>query len=229
MPTPHTLLFDLDGTLVDCSGAIIDATLHVTQIHGLEPPEPVREWARSRIGRPPRETWEQLGAPDPDAMMAAFGERVIPRMNERLIVLPGVPGALHDVHSAGHAMAVATTRNSGSARDSLAAAGLLNWFGQVSGRDLVERPKPAPDVLLHALAAVGGRADDALMIGDSAADVHAAHAAGMPCWGVLGGIGDEKELREAGADFILSGGLGELPAALRRASPDLLRSEDTRR
>jgi len=216
MKPPRTVLLDLDGTLVDCSSAIIDATLHVAAAAGLVIPAPEREWARARIGRPPRETWELLGA-DPDLMMRAFGEHVVPRMDERLVLLPGVAGALHALHAAGCTLAVATTRNTGSARTSLGVAGLLPWIAQVSGRDLVPQPKPAPDVLLHALSAVGGRVDEALMIGDSAADVHAAHAAGMPCWGVLGGIGSEKELREAGADLILSSGLGELPRALEQA------------
>ena len=51
--------------------------------------------------------------------------------------------------------------------------------------------------------------------GDTAADIGAAHAAGVACWSVLGGTHDEKTLRDAGSDTIL-GGISELPAALGR-------------
>ena len=54
---------------------------------------------------------------------------------------------------------------------------------------------------------------DALMVGDTPADVHAARDAGMRCWAVLGGHADEPTLRQAGAPRIL-GGVGELFAAL---------------
>ena len=48
------------------------------------------------------------------------------------------------------------------------------------------------------------------MVGDSDADVLAARAAGIPCWAVLGGTGEEKSLQDAGAARILAGGVGEV-------------------
>ena len=57
------------------------------------------------------------------------------------------------------------------------------------------------------------------MVGDTTADVAAAHAAGLPCWAVLGGTHDEPTLRDAGADLILSAGIAGLTAALDRHSP----------
>ena len=86
----------------------------------------------------------------------------------------------------------------------------------VTGRDRVERAKPAPDVVLHALQAVRAEASAAIMVGDSDADVLAARAAGVPAWAVLGGVGEEKTLRDAGADLILANGVGELPDHLMR-------------
>ena len=213
MTPPPVVLLDLDGTLVDCSRSIVEATLRTAEDLGL--PAPTPEWARERIGHPPLQTWELLGATDPAAASARFGHFVQPIMNEQLVLLPGVPGALRALHEAGLTLAVATTRKTESAKESLRVAGLTPWIAQVTGRDLVERPKPAPDVLLHALEAVGGRPERAIMVGDSSADVLAAHALGMPCFGLPEGIGGEQQLREAGADLILSSGMSELPEAVR--------------
>ena len=69
--------------------------------------------------------------------------------------------------------------------------------------------------LLHDAGVFGGDVGDALMIGDSVADVLAAHAAGITCWAVLGGTGTEKSLRDAGPARILTGGMGDVPDLLR--------------
>lgn len=209
---PSIILLDLDGTLLDASDAIVEGVLEIAAEAGL--PVPTAAWARDRIGHPPEATWELLGAPDPAALVSAFSARVLPRLPGRTRVLPGVERALPALLAAGLRLAVATTRQTQSALDSLSHLGLLQHMSHVSGRDRVSRPKPAPDVLFDALAMLGGRPSEALMVGDSDADVHAAHAAGMPCWAVLGGVCSEEALRAAGADLILAGGVGELPRAL---------------
>ena len=212
MKRPDVILLDLDGTLVDATETIVEGILALAAESGLRVPQ--REEARAFIGRPPLQSWASLGAEDPAALVDAFTARVMPRLARDGVLLPGVGRAVPALRAAGHTLAVATTRMTGSARDSLEHVGLLASISQVSGRDLVPHPKPAPDVLLHALEALGRGPGDALMVGDSTADVEAAHAAGMPCWAVLGGIEDRAALRAAGADRILDGGVGELPAAL---------------
>ncbi len=214
MPPPpyETILLDLDGTLVDSSDAIVDGVLAVAAEAGL--PVPDRAWARSFIGQPPDTVWKALGAPDPGALVEAFGREVRPILAARTTVLPGVVEGVAALAGAGYVLAVATTRKTYSAEEALRATGLHVHVRHASGRDRVAHPKPAPDVLLDALQAVGGRPDRALMIGDSDADVLAARAAGMPCWALLGGMGKERALREAGADLILSGGFAEVPARL---------------
>jgi phosphoglycolate phosphatase len=209
---PDVLLLDLDGTLLDASDAIVEGVLELAAETGLPVPDPA--WARGKIGQPPHTVWAELGAEDPHGMVEVFGRRVLPRLAGRSRVLPGVAEALPRLSAAGLVLAVATTRLTESAREGLEATGLAEHIAFIAGRDLVARSKPAPDVLLHALEAVGGRIERALMIGDSDADILAAHAAGMPCWAVLGGVGQEPALREAGADLILSTGFAELPGQL---------------
>lgn len=206
------LLLDLDGTLVDAGDAIVDGVLELAADAGL--PVPTRAWAAAQIGKPPEAVWRALGASDPVAMSAMFGARYGPGMAARTRALPGVEDALGALASAGVRMAVATTRNTASAHAALSATGLLRFIEHITGRDLVPAPKPAPDVALHALAALGASAAGALFVGDTDADVLCARAAGMPCWAVLGGHGSEETLRDAGAERILRGGFAELPRVL---------------
>jgi phosphoglycolate phosphatase len=209
----RAILLDLDGTLVDASEPLIEAIRAMARDAGLVPPEPA--WARGRIGFAPDETWRLLGASDPLAMVRLFRERYMAHVAPRTRVLPGVPEALAALRLDGRRLAVATTRSTPSALETLELKGLLAHIEFVGGGDLVAAPKPAPDVLLLVLARLGCEPREALMVGDTTADIGAAHAAGLPCWSVLGGVHDEATLRAAGADRILSG-FAELPAALAR-------------
>lgn len=91
--------------------------------------------------------------------------------------------------------------------------------GRVHGRTR-ETPllKPHPDCLLRALASTGTRAGQALMIGDSPSDLEAARAAGVPFLGYARGTGEERELREAGAEKVV-GSLEPVLTALIAAAP----------
>lgn len=214
---PRAILLDLDGTLVDCSEPIVDGILAVALEAGLRVPD--RSWAHARIGFSALDTWRLLGADDPAALLARYREHVNPTLAERTHALPGALDAVAELAARGHLLAVATTRGAESARAGLKATRLLTHVSVVVGGDDVTLPKPHPEALLLALEQLDVPAGSALMVGDTAADIGAAHAAGLPCWSVLGGTHDEKTLRAAGADLILARGIAELPAALDRLSP----------
>ena len=209
----RAILLDLDGTLVDASEPIVDGIRALARDAGLSVPD--REWAFGRIGFAPDETWRLLGASGPHAMVRLFRARYMALVTSRTKVLPGVPEALATLRGGGRRLALATTRSTHSARETLEAKGLIEHIEFVGGADQVAAPKPAPDLLLLALQRLGCEPHEALMVGDTTADVGAAHAAGLPCWAVLGGVHSETTLRDAGADLILSG-VAELPAALAR-------------
>jgi phosphoglycolate phosphatase len=215
------ILLDLDGTLVDASEAIADGVVELAGELGLSVPE--HAWAAKRVGYSPHETWALLGATDPAACVTLFRERYLPAITARTRVMPGAPDVLASLAGRGLVLGVATTRSVQSTRDTLEMAGLLPHIRAIGGGDEVARHKPAPDVLLLVLERLGYRPDQALMVGDTTADVLAARAAGLPCWSVLGGTHEEAALREAGAARILSGGIADLPAALGRhdATEDL--------
>ena len=83
----------------------------------------------------------------------------------------------------------------------------------------VEQTKPKPDLVNAALEKVGGRSDDALMIGDTVWDVEAAARAGVETLGVLTGGFSEQELRDAGAREVYTS-VEELRQSLKQTARD---------
>lgn len=213
---PRAALLDLDGTIVDAAEGIVDMVLVFAREQGLE--EPSRDWLRAQIGKDPVETWRRMGGSEPEVMSATFAAKYGDAIAARAVPTPGARDALdwlvaHDV-----APIAVTTRTVESARRVLEATGLLAAFVDLYGRDLVSEPKPSPQIVELALSQHHLLPSHAVMVGDTTADVGAARGADVTVFGVLGGIGTEQELRDAGADFILAGGVGELPDALASRS-----------
>lgn len=205
-------LLDLDGTIVDAAEGIVDMVLVFAREQGL--PEPERSWLRAQIGKDPIETWRAMGGAEPAALSAIFSERFGDAIAARAKPTPGAAAALEWLAARDVAAIAVTTRTVESAERVLAATGLRGHFAGVFGRDLVEFPKPSPQLVELALERHHLLPGQAVMVGDTTADVLAGKGAGVAAYGVLGGIGTEEELRSVGADLILAGGVGELPDVL---------------
>jgi phosphoglycolate phosphatase len=102
-------------------------------------------------------------------------------------LFPGVPEMLATMRGQGWMLAVCTNKLEAPARALLAGFGILGLMAGVGGADTVPARKPDPAHLTVTLAAIGGDAAHAVMLGDHANDVQAARAAGMPAifagWG----------------------------------------------
>jgi len=100
-------------------------------------------------------------------------------------------------------------------RHTLGITGLLPLFeGRMFSAQDVQHPKPAPDLFLHAAAALETRAEHCVVVEDSPTGVTAARAAGMTVFG-FAAMGQADKLRAAGADLVFDR-MAELPGLLRR-------------
>jgi N-acetyl-D-muramate 6-phosphate phosphatase len=81
---------------------------------------------------------------------------------------------------------------------------LMQYFSAVAIADTCRYTKPYPDPILWATRQMGVGPAETLMVGDTSVDIRAGRAAGAQTAAVLCGFGEEKELRRAGADLILS-------------------------
>jgi HAD superfamily hydrolase (TIGR01509 family) len=199
---PEAILWDLDGTLVEGAAAIHDAFEHALRERGHPPVE--RAAVASRIGMPLRLMFRDLlGVDDREsaALVQCYRARFEKAAPSLVKPAPGLEAALSAFPNI--PMAVVTTKAVEPARIVLRALQIEARFGAVVGVDTVRRPKPDPEGMRVALARLGVGAAHAVVVGDTVMDVLAGREAGARTVAVLGGHGDEDELRAAGPDAVI--------------------------
>ena len=106
-------------------------------------------------------------------------------------ILPGIPAFLERLRAEGYKIALGSASKSGGMI--LKKLGLMPFFDAVVDGNLVERPKPDPEVFVKAAQLLGIPCEECVVVEDARAGVQAAHAGGMRCIG----IGDARILGEA--------------------------------
>lgn len=183
------VLFDLDGTLMETAPEIADALNDTLARLGLAPValSMVQGWigdgARVLLGR----AFAHAAArgeqpPTVDGAWHEFQRDYDRRCGTHSHVHAGVPQALQRLRQQGVACAVLTNKPLAFARKVLNMHGIGSAFSLVVGGDTLSVHKPDPQVMRHALAALGVEPQGALMIGDSVVDVRTARSAGVPVW-----------------------------------------------
>jgi phosphoglycolate phosphatase len=238
MMVAPTVVFDLDGTLVDTAPDLV-ATLNV--ILGREglPPVPYQA-ARNMVGGGARMMIERgltaqvgqarvaLDRAKPGQARVSVGRTFAAAQLDRLVrdfiddysahiadrsrPFPGLEDALDELAARGCRFAVCTNKLEWLAVRLLDALGLSNRFVAICGADTFGLQKPNPELLRRTILRAGGHADRAVMVGDSISDIAAARAAGIPVVAVDYGY-TETAVGELGPDRVISA-LPDLPNAI---------------
>ncbi|PZE19355.1 pyrophosphatase PpaX [Paenibacillus xerothermodurans] len=176
----HTVLFDLDGTIIDTNELIIQSYLHTFE--GLTPEPLTREYIIPNMGRPLVEQMRLFsGQDDVDELIKKYRKFNIARHDEFVTGFPQVRETLAELHAAGIKLGVVTSKIRLTTEMGLKFCGMYDYFDTIVTVDDVERPKPDPEGIHKALTQLGTSTDGALMVGDSHYDIEAAHNAGIPC------------------------------------------------
>ncbi|RDU52611.1 HAD family hydrolase [Helicobacter sp. MIT 00-7814] len=193
------ILFDLDGTLIDSTPAIVESFLHAYKVHNAPPPK--REGIIQSIGHTLNSMFAQNGvkSEEVESYVSAYRECYRARMEEGTTLLEGAREAILQAHSFATLGVVTTKRGDFSAK-LLESFGVLEYFAIVLGIEQVEKPKPDSEPILKALeyikASLGREIarKNCFMVGDTILDLQAAKNAKINGIGVLCGYGSKQSL-----------------------------------
>lgn len=179
-----SVIFDLDGTLVDSEPNYYQAARQVLARHGL----PGYTWEQHArfIGIGTRETLEILDRQHAltgsvEEMLAAKNAAYLELARASTEVFPEMRKFVERLHAAGVAMAVASGSSRSAIEAVLGGTGLAPFMELVVSAEEVEHGKPEPDVFLEAARRLGAAPADCVVLEDAAPGAAAAHAAGMRC------------------------------------------------
>ena len=212
------ILFDLDGTLVDTAPDLAAATDYALQRAGRPPVglsairQMVGDGARVMVERGFETTGGQPATEIFEAAMADFFACYEANLADQSRPFPGVTTCLAELAERGYALAVCTNKLEHFSRSLLDQLGLSGFFAAVVGGDTLAVRKPDPGHLRGTIEKIGQPVGWAAMVGDSANDIDAARAAGLPSIAVSFGY-TRTPAHALGADRLIDH-FEELPAAL---------------
>lgn len=196
---PDSVVFDLDGVLVD-SFEVMREAFAVAYREVVSDQEPPFAEYLTHQGRYFPDIMRLMGLP------AAMEEPFVAtshRLIHQVRVYPDVPELLSRLRMAGIPTAVATGKSAPRARAVLDAVGLLPLLDTVVGSDEVVRPKPMPDIVREALRRLQVDANRAVMVGDAVIDIQSGRAAGVATAAALWGGPPCDALLAEQPDFVL--------------------------
>ena len=217
----HSVLLDLDGTLIDSRPGIAASTLAALRSLGHTPDDTLDVTAF--IGPPLQDMLRVLlqahGDDRVDDAVAAYRQHYGDTGLFDCALYPGIRDALQAMHDAGLRIYLATSKREMFARRILEHLALASYFRAIHGSVPSGALDHKPELLAHILAERNIAAPDSLMVGDRRHDVAGAHAVRMRSLGVLWGYGSRDELEAAGADRLVENPAdlaGTVLAMLRR-------------
>ncbi|TSB48298.1 pyrophosphatase PpaX [Alkalicoccobacillus porphyridii] len=196
-----TLLFDLDGTLIDTNELIIASFLHTLDKY--RPNQYTRETVLPFIGPPLQDTFQMIDPEKWEEMVEVYRTHNHTFHDQLVTDYPGVYEGIKKLHDLGYKLAIVTTKKNQTAQMGLKLKGLDLFFDVVIGLDDVSRAKPDPEPIEKALAALGSTKEEAIMIGDNSHDILAGKNAGVTTAAVGWAIKGQEYLKSYQPDYIL--------------------------
>lgn len=196
----QTILFDLDGTLLNTIGDLAAAGNHVCRLRGW--PEYPEADFRAMVGHGLTNLalrFSPEDARDPASIartLADFSAYYGAHSRDRTVPYPGIPELLHHLRDRGLRLAVCSNKDDPFSRD-LMEHYFPGLFALVRGKREGVPVKPDPAIVHGILSELGADPKEALFVGDSATDVRTGHNAHLPVCGVSWGFRPRETLAEA--------------------------------
>ncbi len=206
------VIYDLDGTLIDSTEAIVDTFNIILRDEGV--PLPAPGVIQSLIGEPMPEILKKLLPPERQGEVQRFWDAYIPvyaRISpEKTRILPGVPETLRAFKARGLLQSIATQKKCAVATRVLSELGLIGDIDLVCGIDDVAHPKPAPDIVELTLRRLSVKPGEVVMVDDTTIGLASGKSAGVHTVGVTTGTHGRARLLTLEPDCVIDR-MDELP------------------
>ena len=206
IPRIKALCFDVDGTLSDTDDLYArKVSPYLPRAIFSDPDQTARRlvmWVESP-GNALLGYADKIGMDDEMGAVIDWFSRVKPNTQKKFLLIPGVEEMLAALQGR-YSMAVVSARHEKSTMRFLQQFDLVKYFDAIITGLSAPHTKPFPDPIFMAAEKIGVKPHECLMIGDTTVDIRAGKSAGAQTVGVLCGFGEENELKEMGADLILS-------------------------
>ncbi|MGD6817168.1 pyrophosphatase PpaX [Metabacillus sp. 84] len=207
----NTILFDLDGTLINTNELIIESFLHT--LNHYKPGEYVREDVLAFIGPPLSDTFTAVNPEKVEEMIVMYRAFNHKRHDELVTEFATVYETVEKLHQAGYKLGIVTTKIRDTVNMGLKLTKLDQFFDVVVTLDDVINAKPHPEPVLKALKLLDSKPEEAIMVGDNHHDIESGKAAGTLTAGVAWTIKGREYLSGYKPDFMLEQMSDLLPIA----------------
>lgn len=199
------ILFDLDGTLIDSTDAILESFRHTFEVHNFE--QPGDEEIKALIGYPLDIMYSSLGVHEDKVwdFVATYKEYYRDISTQKTVLLENAKEAVVQASEFAK-LGIVTTKTGKYSKILMEHFGLMDYFEILIGREDVENPKPHAEPILKALEVFDIDKKEIWMIGDTKLDLISAKNAGVNSIGVLSGY-DKLEVIEKFTNVIFSDAL----------------------
>lgn len=188
----RAVIFDLDGTLMDSTDAIVDSYFHTFDT--ISVPRPDRQLVINTIGYPLRKQFPMMTDHDVDECISIYRAHYTEHSPAKTTLLPGAEETLETFSRRGLRMGFATSKKREAAEMLLEHLGALHYMEARIGPLEVTRHKPAPEPVQKAMSALGATPEETVFVGDMHFDVLAGLAAGVTTLAVSTGYQSRAEL-----------------------------------
>lgn len=200
--TINTLLFDLDGTLIDTNDLIIESFLHT--LNHYYPEQYGREDVLTFLGPPLYDTFVKMDESRVDEMVTHYRGFNMTNHDRLVKEFDGVYETVKILHEKGLKLGIVTTKMRQTVVMGLKLTGLDQFFDVVVCLDDVTNAKPDPEPVQLALQQLGASPEEAIMVGDNYHDILAGKNAGTKTAAVSWTIKGVEYLQSFEPDYMLT-------------------------
>ncbi|HHY43061.1 MAG TPA: HAD family hydrolase [Thermoanaerobacterales bacterium] len=200
----ETVVFDLDGVIIDSSWDIADAVNGILEIYDCKTRD--YNFIKKSIGGGAKnillQCLEEDKKPLIDEILVRYKELYFDNCTKKTTLYPGVMEVLQSLAGKVN-IALATFKVRGATEKILEELGVKEYFDVIVTSDDVTHPKPNPECILKILEESQSRKETTILVGDTPIDVFTGKNAGVTTCAVLYGFGNPEEIRKAKPDYII--------------------------